>query len=180
MSTDVIQEITVMADHQNGTFVIHQEVFQPHYTGKIQVVGRLVQEDDVRIAKQCLCQKDLYLKAGIHIGHQSVIIFCGDTETLQQSSGVGFRFISAQLCEFLFQFCRTHAVFIGKVFLLVNGIFFLATVVKTLIPHNDCIHNGIVVVEGLILFQYRHSGFAVDENMTGCRLELSGEDFYKS
>ena len=135
-----------MADDQNSAFVIHQEVFQPHDTGKIQVVGWLVQKDNVRIAEQCLRQKDLHLEAWIHIRHQGVIVLCGDAESLQEPAGIGFRFVSAQFREFLFQFCGAHTVLIGKVFLFVDGILFLAAVIQALVSHDDRIHDRIVIV----------------------------------
>ena len=51
-----IQKIAVMADHQHSAPVFFQIAFQPFHGGKIQMVGRLVQNQYVRLLQQQLCQ----------------------------------------------------------------------------------------------------------------------------
>ena len=53
-----IQEIAVMGNHDHCIFKVDQELFQPVDGVHIQMVGRLVQKQNVRIAKQSLCQQD--------------------------------------------------------------------------------------------------------------------------
>ena len=54
--TDVVEEVTVVGDHQHGAGIVHQEILQPGDRVEIQTVGRLVEKDDVRIAEQGLSQ----------------------------------------------------------------------------------------------------------------------------
>ena len=51
MGTYLVQEITVMGYHNNCIFKIDQEFFQPCNSVQIQVVGRLIQKQNVRISK---------------------------------------------------------------------------------------------------------------------------------
>ena len=51
MSADVIEEVAVMGNHDNGTEVLGQKVLQPRNGINIQMVGRLVHEDNIRIAE---------------------------------------------------------------------------------------------------------------------------------
>ena len=56
LGTDIVEEIAVVADHKDRTGVALEVAFQPFHRGKIQVVGRLVQNKDIRLFQQELCQ----------------------------------------------------------------------------------------------------------------------------
>ena len=51
VGADLIQEITVMGYHDHRIFKVDQKFFQPFDRTEIQVVGRLVEKKDVRIAE---------------------------------------------------------------------------------------------------------------------------------
>ena len=54
-----------MGYDDNGILKIDQEFFQPGDGIQVQVVGWLVQKQNIRISKQCLCQQDFYsLRSG--------------------------------------------------------------------------------------------------------------------
>ena len=55
---DVVEEIAVVADHQNGTGVALEVVFQPLHGGEVQMVGGLVQNEDVRLLEEELGQTE--------------------------------------------------------------------------------------------------------------------------
>ena len=61
LGADFIQEIAVMGNHDHGIFKVDQEFLQPVDGVHIQMVGGLVEKQDVRIAKQSLCQQDFNL-----------------------------------------------------------------------------------------------------------------------
>ena len=50
-----------MGYHDDRVLKVDEELLQPGDGVQIQVVGRLVQKQDVRVAEQGLGQKDLYL-----------------------------------------------------------------------------------------------------------------------
>ena len=45
-----------MADDHHGTGIALEVIFQPFHGSKIQVVGGLVQNQDIRLFQQQLCQ----------------------------------------------------------------------------------------------------------------------------
>ena len=45
-----------MADDHHGTGIALEVILQPFHGGKIQVVGGLVQNQDIRLFQQQLCQ----------------------------------------------------------------------------------------------------------------------------
>ena len=61
MGADFIKEITVVRHHDNGIFKVNQKFLKPCDGVQIQVVGRLVQKKDIRVAEKRLGKKNLYL-----------------------------------------------------------------------------------------------------------------------
>ena len=49
---DVFEKVAVVADYHAGEGGAFQQLFQPFYSGKIEVVGRLVEQKDVGILHQ--------------------------------------------------------------------------------------------------------------------------------
>jgi hypothetical protein len=61
VGTNGVQEVTVMRYHNDSILKIGQEVFQPIDGFHVQVVGRLIEQENVWIAKQCLRQQNTNL-----------------------------------------------------------------------------------------------------------------------
>ena len=51
-----VQQPAVVADEHHGALVVGQELFEPNAAGDVQVVGGLVQQQDVRLGQQQLAQ----------------------------------------------------------------------------------------------------------------------------
>ena len=58
---DAVQEGAVMADHDQGSGLLLQIVFQPLNGLHIEVVGGLVEQQQIRILKQDLAKRDAHL-----------------------------------------------------------------------------------------------------------------------
>ena len=69
MGADVVEEVAVVGYHDDRAEVLGQEVLQPCDGVNIQMVGRLVHEDDVRIPEQRLRQQDLHLLVAGQVCH---------------------------------------------------------------------------------------------------------------
>ena len=76
------------------------EIFQPVDGLNVEVVRRLVEEDDVRLTEQGLCQQDLDLDTAVGVGHTVVVQLHGHTEALQDAAGIGLSTISEPLSGF--------------------------------------------------------------------------------
>ena len=55
---DAVQKIPVVGNDDNRPGVVHQIGFQPRDGFHVQVVGRLVQKDDIRFGEQELTEGD--------------------------------------------------------------------------------------------------------------------------
>ena len=58
-----------MGNYDDRIVKVDQEFFQPLNSRKIQVVGRLIQKKDVRVAKKRLSQKNLDFLASCKVSH---------------------------------------------------------------------------------------------------------------
>ena len=61
---------------------VDQEFFQPCDRVEIQVVGRLVEKKNIRIAEQSLCQQYFDLDGTWQICHLCVMIFSRNAKTI--------------------------------------------------------------------------------------------------
>ena len=82
LGTYLVQEVTVMGYYDNGILEINQEIFQPCDRIQIQMVGRLIQQQNVGITEQCLGQQDLHLQAAVQILHERVVELGTDAQTV--------------------------------------------------------------------------------------------------
>ena len=67
----ILQEAPVVGDQDNGAGETGELLFQPAYRGDIQVVGRLIQQQQVRLAHQRLCQRHAATPAAGELTHSS-------------------------------------------------------------------------------------------------------------
>ena len=81
MRTDRVEEVTVVADNQHGVFEVRQIVFKPHDGFKVEVVGRLVQQQVIRLSEEGACQQDTYFLLTAHVLHQRVVEFFSSSDT---------------------------------------------------------------------------------------------------
>ena len=176
VGADIVEEVTVMRYNDDGALIICQKIFQPCNGMNVQMVGRLVKQHDIRLAKQRLCQQNLDLfcvGAVLHAAVQNVI--CLESQTLQQASRFGICIPAVQLCKFCFQLCSAVAVFLGKWILGIQRIFFLHDFIQALVALNNRVYNRAVIKGKMILTQNRHAQLRIQLHRTGRRLQIAGQ-----
>ena len=165
-----------MRHNEHSAVVVHQEILQPDDARKVEVIRRLVEQDDVRVAEERLRKQDLYLQARIHVGHHRLMKLRRDAQSLQDARGVRFRLPAAEIRKLLLKLGGADAVFVRHLVLCVDGVLLLAAVIQALIAHDHRVHDGIGVIHRLILLEHRHSCLGIDMHAAGAWLELTGED----
>jgi len=73
LRADLVEEVTVMGHHDYRILKINQELFQPCNGIQVQMVGRLVQKQYIRIAEQGLGQQHLYLLGAQQAAHLGIV-----------------------------------------------------------------------------------------------------------
>ena len=169
-----------MGYNDDGIVKVDQEFFEPFDSRKIKMVGRLIEEKDIRVSKKCLCQKNLDLLASGKVSHLCIVEFGFDAKSVKKSCGIGFCFPAVHLCEFTFEFACTDSIFVSEIFLGIDGFFFFHNLIQSGISHNDGIKNLKGVVFEVILLQERKTLTGSDHNVSVGRLKLSGKNFKES
>ena len=170
-----------MADDDNkaGVLVVEDEVFQPVDGFNVEVVCRLVEHYDVRLAEKRLCQQNFNLQARVGVPHQIIVQLNRDAKTLKQTRRIGFGLPAVKLGKFRLQLAGAQAVFFSEVLFFVEGILFLHNVIQVLVAHNDGVENRIFVVLELILLQDRHPCAGFEKDIAGRRFQFAGKNFQK-
>ena len=171
-----VQEVTVMADHDDNGAAVHQKIFQPFGAFHVQTVGGLVQQNDGRMAEQGLRQQDFHLLPAIQRAHLGLMQLRGDADAVEQLGRFGLRIPAVHFGKFAFQHRGPLAVLIAEIRLHVERVFFLHDVVQPPVAHNDRVHHGVFVVLEVVLFQHGHAVFLLDGHGAGGGGQLAGDD----
>ena len=111
---DGVQEVPVVRDDDQRAFVPDQELAQPVNRVEVEVVGRLVEQQRLRMAEQGLRQQDADLLPALEFAHQPVVQVLADIEPLQQHGGVALGRVPVLFADDAFELAQAHAVLIGE------------------------------------------------------------------
>ena len=170
---DCVQEVTVMAHHDHDVFETFEVVFEPADGFQIKVVRRFVQEQNVRVAKQSLGEEHADFLAAIEFGHQVVVEFFGNAETLEEHCCVGIGFVTADFAKARFDFHRLHALFFGHFRQSVKFVALLAKFVEFRETHHHGFENRVVFVGEVVLLKDGDTFARVLRDFTRVRFEFA-------
>ena len=168
-----------MGNHDDRTEILGQKVLQPGDGVNVQVVGRLVHEDDIRIAEQRLRQQDFHLFVTGQVRHLLIEQTFRQTQTLDQLRGVCLCLPAVQFGKLRLQLRCQDAVLFGEVLLGVESVFLLHDVIQPLVAHDNGIQDSVCVVGEVILLEDAHAEIFGDGHLAGGGLELTAENFQK-
>ena len=171
----IIDKGTVVTYQHHRLGTLSQELLQPLDTLDIKMVGRLIEEEHIRLLEQDLCQLDTHTPSTGELPGRTVEIFTGETQTAQGSLNLSLVVFTAHhhvalvlLGELLHQLGIALALVVSAV-----GHFLLHLVEARL-------HLGIVgeslsgfLLHGGIILQFHHlrkiadRGFIRDSHHTG-------------
>ena len=166
-----------MGYYDNCVFEVHQEFFQPFDGMDVQMVSRFVQQQDIGVTEQRLCQQNFHFLTTCQFLHFHVVEFICYTQTIQQHFRVGFCSPAVQFCKFAFQFCSFDAVFICEVLFHVECIFFFSDIVQSFVTIQYAFYYFEFIKQEVVLFQNCHSFTGSDENRTFVRFQFTSQNF---
>ena len=145
------------------------------------MVGRLVQEQDIRVAKECLGQEHPHLQGRVQLGHLLVVVFLADAQSVQELGRIGLGIPAIQLGKLRLQLTGTDAVLITEIRLGIDGILFVHNIHQMLVAHDDSAEHLILVIGIMVLLQDGHAlprrnvdGALGRLNITAQKLQESG------
>ncbi len=179
MGADLIQEVAVVRDDDHGAGTVVQHVFQPADGVDIEVVGRFVQQQDIRIGEQRLCQQHAQLPAWSNGAHRAVVLVEWDADTEQQFAGARFRRVAVVFGVDVLQFGGAHIIVLGRLRVHVDGVLLDVGGPHLLMAHHDHIKHALVFVGELVLLEPCHTFVAVDGDVASRRLQHAGQNLHE-
>jgi len=176
MGTYLVQKITVMGYNNNRILKVDQELLEPSNRIEIQMVGWLIQKQNIRVAKQSLCQKDFDFQITIKLAHHFVMNICINAKTIQEGCRITLCIPAIHLCKLCFKLRCTDTIFIREVFLRIDCVLFFHNIIQAFISHNNRVEYHILVVFEVILLQNRQTLAIIHDNFTICRFKFSGKN----
>ena len=141
MRTNGVEEVAVMTHNQYSVFKVRQIIFQPGHSLHVQVIGRLVQQQVVRISIKSLCQHDTHLFLIVQLTHQQIMLVFLDTQATQQGGGITFGIPSVQLGKLLFQFGNLQSILVREILFGIQHFALLHDVPQHRVSHHHCVHH---------------------------------------
>ena len=108
-----VQEVAIVRDHDQRAFVADEEIAQPVDRVEVEVVGRLVEQQRLRIAEQRLRQQHAHLLAALQLAHQAMMELVGNIEALQQDRRVALGLVAVFFADDALELAEAHAVGVG-------------------------------------------------------------------
>ena len=91
-----------------------RKLLEPADGGDVEMVGRLVEKQDVGVAEERLSEKDFDLLVVPELAHFLFVKLGSDSQAREQDRGVALGFPAAQLGEKAFELAGAHAVGFGE------------------------------------------------------------------
>ena len=177
VSADVVQEVAIVGDHHHGALVPDEELLQPVDGVEIQVVGGLVQQQAAGVAEEGLGEQHADLLAALQLAHLAVMQFLGDTQAGQQHGRIALGGVAILVGHDALQFGHPHAVLVGHLRLVVDGVPLLQGLPEACIAHDHRVDDPEFVEGELVLAQDAH--FAGADHIAHLLLELAREDLHE-
>ena len=157
MRAHLVEEVAVVAHHKHRVLKVAEIVFQPFHGFEVEVVGRFVEQQVVRFAKECLRQHHAHLFLTREVAHEFSVQGFLDAKAAKQRGGIVFGGVAAHLCKLVFQFGHEDAVLIGEVGLRIKFVAALHHVPHHRVPHEHRVEHGKLVVLKVVLAQHRQA-----------------------
>jgi hypothetical protein len=95
-----VQEITVVRDEHKREGIAVQVLLQPIAGFKVQMVGRLVEQQDIRLGQKELGQSDAHLPSAREFFHTPGQILTRKAQSIEHLGHLGFQRVALVLLEF--------------------------------------------------------------------------------
>ena len=162
----------------SDAFVADQKILQPVDRFEIEVVGRLVEQQRLRIAEQRLRQQHAHFLAALQLAHLALVQRFGNIQAVEQDGGVALRRVAVFFADNAFEFAQPHAVLVGEVGLGVQQLAFFERLPQPLVAHDDGVDDAEFVEGELVLAQHAELLRARDTFPSAAR-SLAGEQLHE-
>jgi len=111
---DVVQELAVVRDQQQRAGIFQQPLLEPQHRVEVEVVGGLVEQQQVRRRHQRARQVQAHPPAAGERGHRVVVGIGREPQSVQQLAGARGAVVAADFLEPVVGFGHRFPVFVGE------------------------------------------------------------------
>ena len=179
VGADAVQEVPVVGDDDHGAVARVQHLFQPPDGVDVQVVGGLVEQQDVRIGEQRLGEQHAQLPARRHRAHGALVLLQRNIQPEQQLAGAGLGGVAVQLGEVHLQVRDLHAVFLAHLRQRVDAVALLLDPPQLVVAHDDGIQHRVVLEGELVLAQLAEALAGLHRHVARAGLQIAAQDLHQ-
>ena len=177
MRTNVVEEMAVMRNDQHCTLELGQKILQPANRLNIQMVGRLVKQQDIRLAKQRARQQHLDLFHVTEILHFRIRDRVRvQPQAIEQLTSLGLGIPAAHFGKLSLELGSTVAVLLGKRVLHIKRVFLPHDLEQTRVAAEHCVQHSFLIELKVVLLEYAHARFGRDRYRASGRVKVPRQD----
>ena len=177
VGADLVEKIAVVGDDDHGVLKADEKFLEPGDRVHVEVVGRLVEKQNVRIAEQGAREEDLDLLGAVQLAHGHLMEGRIDAKSGQQGLGVALGVPAVHLGKIRLEHGGALAVRVGEVGLGIERVLLLHHLVQMGVALHDGIEDELVVIFVLILLEEGETLARIHGHGAVRRLQLAGENF---
>ena len=174
------EEVPVVRDDHHGARAAVEHVFQPADAVDVEVVGRLVQQQDVRVAEEGLREEHAQLPAGCHRAHRALVLRRRHAQAEQQLARARLRGVAAVLCVLRLQIRRAQEFGFARLRVGVDRVALAHRSPHFDVAHQHHVEHPLVLVGELVLAELADALVGIDRHRAGAGLEVAAEDLHES
>ena len=149
---------------------VGEVVLQPRDGLQVQVVGRLVEQQVVRLSEEGTSQQDTHLLLTAQVFHHGVVQILLDAQAAQQVGRIALSVPSLHLSELLLQFRDANAIFIAEIGLRIEGVLLAHDLPKGGMSLQDGVHHRVFIEGEVILAQDGETLSGTERDTASCRI----------
>ena len=173
--------MTIVADDNQRALVVEQKLLEPVDAVDVEVVGRLVEQQALGLAKQRLRQQHTQLGTTRDGAHRPLVQVGGDAQTIEQFRGVGVGDVAVFFADDPLEIAEFHAHFFGEFFAVFSAledrVFLFDGLPQALVAHHHDVEDTVVLVGVLVLAQDRRLLRPADRALH--RVGVTGEELHE-
>ncbi len=173
-----VDEMPIVRDDDECAFVAHQELAQPMDRVEVEVVGRFVQQQRLRVPEQRLRQQHPHLLSTLQLGHRPIVERFGNIETLQQDGRLARRFVAVFVADDPFELAQPHSLVVGHLGPGVEQFPLFERLPQPPVTHDHGVDDAKLVEGVLVLAQ--HAEFCRRDDGAPLRWKLAGQELHES
>ena len=159
---------------------VAEEVLKPSHSVEVEVVGRLIEEQVVRIAEESLGKHHAHLLLGRDVAHKHIVHILLDAKSAEEHGCIALGIPAIELSKLLFKLGSTHAVFLCHLCLVVDGILLLHDCIEHSVATQYSVDDSILVIFVVILFEHRKTLARAHLIGSASRIEFTAQYTQKS